>query len=120
MGRKGKERKKAKKRREKFQRWEVATHFSPAAKWSGATALPAVGSGQLPTGSTVEGLRRNICTKLRIFSDSVKSSEAEPAIEKRLMADGEEGISVEESEASSGGFNASKSVFLTFDRRAPE
>lgn len=80
----------------------------------------ADGSGQLPTGSTVDGLRRNICTRLRIFSASVKSSDAEPAIENRLRADGEEGISVEELEALSGSFNASKSVFLTFNRRAKE
>lgn len=81
----------------------------------GATASPLDGCGQLPAGSTVDGLRRNICTRLRIFSDSVKSSDAQPATEKRLIADGEEGVSIEESPT--GHFYLSKSVFLTVDLR---
>jgi hypothetical protein len=48
---------------------------------SGATAASLDNNGQLPAGSATDGLRPNICIRLFIFSDSVKSSDAEPAIE---------------------------------------
>lgn len=63
---------------------------------SGATAAFSDEKVQLSAGLAIRGLCPNICIKLFIFSDSVKSSDVEPAIETCSIGSGKKRESIVE------------------------